>query len=106
MTPAPSNGSPHGSALVHYPNGMNQEGYERPSSKGNNELFNSKGTKRQNNGNLQDRTRGEAVADATLVDRMETMTLVGGSVLDNGLETSAVAGGDGSWLMENRVDSL
>jgi hypothetical protein len=60
-------------------------------SKGSNELFNQKGFKRQSNGNVQEKIRGEAFSDDAVVDRMENMSLGGVNVLDGALEATTAA---------------
>lgn len=84
ITPA-LNGHSQASALVHYPNG--QEGYERPPSKGNGELFNPKVMKRHNNGGP---FRGDPAIEAALLDKMESLGLTGGSASETGLNAMAV----------------
>jgi hypothetical protein len=85
MTPAPSNGGPHGNALVHYPNGIGQEGCERLQSKGSNESSNQKVLKRQTNGSSQEKIKSD-IPDDTMVDRTERLSLGGASMSDGALE--------------------
>lgn len=99
MTPA-LNGNSQTSALVHYPNG--QEGYERPPSKGNSELFNPKGFKRHNNGGT---FRGDPAIETALLDKMESLGLTGNSLSETGLNILA-AGDEGHLSMGNRRNSL
>jgi len=79
MTPAAPNGSALTNALVHYSNG--QDGYERPPPKGNNELFNPKGSKRQY---LQDRPKIDHGIEAALLEKMENLGMTSSAQDDRG----------------------